>query len=52
LWDQAVKKEVDDAVEKAKKGSIPPADALWKNIYLDTLGSKMKGLDSKTHIQL
>jgi hypothetical protein len=28
-----VKKEVDAAVEQAKKGSIPSLDVLYKNIY-------------------
>lgn len=51
LW-QAVKKEVDDAVEKAKQGTIPPAENLWKHIYKAPLGSVMKGLESKTKIQL
>lgn len=51
LW-QAVKKEVDEAVEKAKQGTIPPAENLWKNIYVDPVGSTMRGLDSKTKIQL
>lgn len=49
---QAVKKEVDDAVERAKKGTIPPSEMLWKNIYADPLGSVMRGLDSSTKIQL
>lgn len=47
-----VKKEIDAAVDKAKNSPIPPDDALWKNIYKDTLGSKMKGLDSAVKIQL
>lgn len=49
---QDVKKEIDAAVDKAKNSPIPPDDALWKNIYKDTLGSKMKGLDSAVKIQL
>ena len=49
---QAVKKEVDEAVEKAKKGTIPKADMLWKNIYAETLGGVMRGMDSQTKIKL
>ncbi len=49
---QAIKKEVDDAVEKAKQGTIPPADRLWKNIYSDPLGAVMRGMDSQTKISL
>ena len=49
---QDVKKEIDAAVEKAKNSPIPPDDALWKNIYKDTLGGKMKGLDSSVKIKL
>ena len=39
-------------MEKAKKGTIPPLENLWKNVYKDTLGSYTRGLDSKTKIQL
>jgi pyruvate dehydrogenase E1 component alpha subunit len=49
---QAVKKEVDEAVEKAKQGSIPPPEMLWQNIYAAPLGAKLRGLDSQTKIQL
>ena len=30
---QSLKKEVDNAVAQAKQSSIPPPDALWRNIY-------------------
>jgi hypothetical protein len=49
---QAIKKEVDDAVERAKQGTIPSPDMLWKNIYADPLGSVMRGMDSQTKIEL
>lgn len=49
---QAVKKEVDDAVNTAKQDAIPPADALWQNIWKDPVGCSVKGLDSRTHIKL
>ena len=49
---QAVKKEVDEAVEKAKQGTIPAADQLWKNIYHESLGAVMRGMDSQTKIKL
>ena len=51
MW-QAIKKEVDSAVEEAKAGPLPKDDMLWKNIYKDTLGVHMRGRDSKTKIQL
>lgn len=39
LWDlQAIKKEVDTAVEEAKTGPLPKDELLWKNIYMDGLG--------------
>ena len=44
---QTIKKEVDNAVATAKQSSIPDPSALWKTIYRDTLGSVMKGLDSR-----
>jgi len=43
---------VDEAVEKAKQGTIPHADQLWKNIYKETLGGVMRGMDSQTKITL
>ena len=49
---QAVKKEVDEAVEKAKQGTIPAAEQLWKNIYHESLGAVMRGMDSQTKIKL
>ena len=53
VWpSQEVKKEIDAAVDKAKNSPIPKDEALWKNIYKDTLGGKMKGLDSSSNIQL
>ena len=30
---QAIKKEVDTAVEEAKTGPLPKDEMLWKNIY-------------------
>jgi hypothetical protein len=43
---------VDEAVEKAKQGTIPPAEQLWRNIYSETLGGVMRGMDSKTKVKL
>ena len=34
---------MDEAVEKAKQGTIPPAEQLWKNIYAETLGGGHEG---------
>ena len=45
---QAVKKEVDVAVEQAKKGTIPSVDVLYKNIYRAPLGSVARGIDAKS----
>ena len=52
MAEQAIKKEVDSAVEEAKAGPVPKDDMLWKNIYKDTLGMHLRGRDSKTKIQL
>ena len=49
---QAIKKEVDTAVEQAKASSIPKPEALWQNIYKDGLSASFRGLDSKTFITL
>lgn len=32
--EREVKKEVDDAVEAAKSGTLPPSHWLWKNVYV------------------
>lgn len=45
---QAVKKEVDAAVEQAKKGTIPSVDVLYKNIYRAPLGCVARGIDAKS----
>ncbi|GIL55002.1 hypothetical protein Vafri_10676 [Volvox africanus] len=42
--DKDVKKEVDDAVEAAKAGTIPPDSWLWKNMYVAPLGGEMRGV--------
>ena len=50
---QTIKKEVDNAVAEAKQSSIPQPDALWHNIYRDTLGGmSVKGLDSSIKVKL
>lgn len=50
--EKGIKKEVDAAVEEAKKGPLPKEEQLWKNIYVDTLGMHLRGRDSKTKIKL
>ncbi|KAG2434786.1 hypothetical protein HXX76_007671 [Chlamydomonas incerta] len=42
--DKEVKKEVDDAVEQAKLGKIPPLAWLWRNMYMAPLGAGMRGV--------
>jgi TPP-dependent pyruvate/acetoin dehydrogenase alpha subunit len=50
---QTIKKEVDNAVAQAKQSEIPQPDALWHNIYRDTLGGmSVKGLDSSIKVKL
>lgn len=49
---QAVKKEVDTAVEQAKASSIPAPGQLWQNIYKDGLKASFRGLDSKSPVTL
>lgn len=49
---QSIKKEIDEAVEKAKKSSVPPKEMLWTNTYKDTLGVSTRGIDSKTKVKL
>ena len=39
-------------MEEAKTGPLPKDELLWKNIYMDGLGSHTRGRDSKTKIQL
>ncbi len=40
--DKEVKKEVDDAVEKAKAAPIPPDHWLWKNVYAAPLNTSLR----------
>jgi pyruvate dehydrogenase E1 component alpha subunit len=49
--DKDVKKEVDDAVEAAKGGSAPPLPWLYKNIYMQPDGAKMRGILPDQHIE-
>ena len=49
---QAIKKEVDSAVEQAKQSSPPPPEMLWTNTYKDTLGVSTRGIDSRTKVEL
>lgn len=49
--DKDVKKEVDDAVEAAKAGSSPPLHWLYKNIYMQPNGAKMRGILPDQHIE-
>ncbi len=49
---QSIKKEIDEAVEKAKKASPPPPEMLWTNTYKDTLGVSTRGIDSHTKVKL
>ena len=49
---QSIKKEIDEAVEKAKAASVPPKEMLWTNTYKDTLGVSTRGIDSKTKVKL
>ena len=49
---QSIKKEIDEAVEKAKASSVPPKEMLWTNTYKDTLGVSTRGIDSKTKVKL
>ena len=49
---QSIKKEIDEAVETAKKADIPPPEMLWTNTYKDTLGSYTRGIDSHTKVKL
>ncbi|PNW80971.1 hypothetical protein CHLRE_07g337650v5 [Chlamydomonas reinhardtii] len=49
--DKEVKKEVDDAVEQAKQGQIPPLHWLWRNMYAEPLGAGMRGvLPAEYHV--
>jgi pyruvate dehydrogenase E1 component alpha subunit len=51
--EKTIKKEVDNAVAQAKQSAIPQPDALWHNIYRDTLGGlQVKGLDSSIKVKL
>lgn len=49
---QTIKKEVDNAVAQAKQSEIPEPDALWHNIYRESLGMSVKGLDSSIKVKL
>jgi hypothetical protein len=49
---QDVKKEVDAAIEQAKKGSPPADDMLTRNIYRAPIGSTARGVQSGSRIKL
>lgn len=49
---QSIKKEIDQAVEEAKKASPPADEMLWSNTYKDTLGVSTRGIDSHTKVKL
>ncbi|KAK9825166.1 hypothetical protein WJX81_000917 [Elliptochloris bilobata] len=40
-----VKKEIDEALEAAKKGSEPPIEDLWNNIYVAGLGARLRPIE-------
>lgn len=43
--------QVDDAVEQAKQGQIPPLHWLWRNMYAEPLGAGMRGvLPAEYHV--
>lgn len=44
--EKEVKKEIDDAIEKAKAAPVPPMEELWNAIYKDNLGMSLRGIDS------
>ncbi|CAG9465257.1 unnamed protein product [Pedinophyceae sp. YPF-701] len=43
--EKAIKKEVDDAIEDAKKGDYPPLDWIGRYTYVDPLGRLTRGVD-------
>ncbi|KAL4452777.1 hypothetical protein ABPG75_008439 [Micractinium tetrahymenae] len=44
--EKEIKKEIDDAIEKAKAAPVPAGGELWTNIYVDPVGMSLRGLDS------
>lgn len=44
--EKEIKKEIDEAIEKAKAAPMPDAGELWTNIYVDPVGMSLRGLDS------
>jgi pyruvate dehydrogenase E1 component alpha subunit len=50
--EKAAKKEVDEAVEKARADAPPAPDALYKNVFVDPVGAVVRGIDSEARIKL
>lgn len=44
--EKEIKKEIDEAIEKAKAAPVPAAGELWTDIYVDPVGMSLRGLDS------
>ena len=50
--EKAAKQEIDAAVEQAKADAVPSLDAIFENVYADSLGMEVRGVDSQTMIKL
>ncbi len=40
-----MRQEIDEAVEEAKKSSVPPIEDLWNNIYVAGLGARLRPIE-------
>lgn len=50
--EKSIKQEIDEAVEKAKADTVPPASDLFSHVYVDGLGMKVRGVDSVSRFTL
>lgn len=50
--EKSIKREIDEAVDKAKADKYPPIEDLYTDVYVDALGAKVRGVDSSSRIEL
>ncbi len=50
--EKSIKKEIDEAVEKAKADPYPPMDYLHRHVYADAKGIRVRGARRGQHIDL
>lgn len=50
--EKSIKKEIDEAVEKAKSDPYPPMESLYQHVYVNSKGIKARGIRAGQHVDL